>query len=154
MIKNVNRYDAYAYRIASRPFAPLAGNIHEGSWITLNDDGQIVQSTGAKKSFLLLTSKRPGRDNVSPQQFPRGSYLLGAFEITVVNDADADTAFDSTETYAAMTPLKVNADGILTPWVAPTIATGSITAAGDIGVEIAAYALGAPVDNELRICSK
>lgn len=157
MLKFENRYDSYAYRIASKPLADPTAYLEEGQWVTLNDSGQIVKSDGTKKSFPCLTSKRPGRDNVSTQVNARASYLHGTFELTLVNNPDAteDTVFDSAKSYAAMTPLKVDSEGRVAPWVAPVVTeAGAMTPKNDFGIEIVAYALGAPEGNTLRICSK
>ena len=136
MINFENRFDEYAYRVAYRMLDDSVTELEEGKWITVNDEGKIVISDGTKKSFLCLTSKRAGRDQLSGKSVRKVSYLLGVTEVTVTN-------FDPAGTYGAMTPLCVNASGDLTPYD-PMAATPWL---------IAAYSLGAPVNGELRICT-
>ena len=137
MIKFENRFDEYAYRVAYRELDNSVTELEEGKWITINDQGKVVISDGTQKSFLCKTSLRAGRDQISGKSVRKASYYLGVFEVTVTN-------FDPAETYGAMTPLCVNADGDLTPYVE-----------GESGQPwlIAAYSLGAPVNGELRICT-
>lgn len=120
MIKFENRFDAYAYREATKVLSSglIATNFEEGQWITLDVDGKIEISDGSKKSFILTTSKRTGRDLVSTNAVQKGTFLLGAYEITVQNNPDSvnDTVFDSGATFAVMAPLKVTTGGILTTW--------------------------------------
>lgn len=134
MIRFENRFDEYAYRIANRAAAASVTNLQDGQWVTLANDGRVEISNGTKKSFLVLTSRRNGRDNLSITD--QVSYLHGAFELSV-------DQFDVNGAYAAMTPLKVNSTGVLTPWVTGT----------DNPRFIEAYALGAPVEGFLRIVS-
>ena len=132
MIKFENRFDAYAYREATKVLSSgiIASGFEEGQWITLDADGQIVLSDGSKKSFIVTTSKREGRDLVSTNAVQKGTFLLGAYEITVQNNPNSatDTAFDSTATYAVMGPLKVTTGGILTSWVSGTDTVDKIAA--------------------------
>ena len=132
MIKFENRFDAYAYREATKVLSSgiIASGFEEGQWITLDADGQIVLSDGGKKSFIVTTSKREGRDLVSTNAVQKGTFLLGAYEITVQNNPNSatDTAFDSTATYAVMDPLKVTTGGILTSWVSGTDTVDQIAA--------------------------
>ena len=132
MIKFENRFDAYAYREATKVLSSgiIASGFEEGQWITLDADGQIVLSDGNMKSFIVTTSKREGRDLVSTNAVQKGTFLLGAYEITVQNNPNSatDTAFDSTATYAVMAPLKVTTGGILTSWVSGTDTVDKIAA--------------------------
>lgn len=132
MIKFENRFDAYAYREATKVLSSgiIASGFEEGQWITLDADGQIVLSDGNMKSFIVTTSKREGRDLVSTNAVQKGTFLLGAYEITVQNNPNSatDTAFDSTATYAVMDPLKVTTGGILTSWVSGTDTVDKIAA--------------------------
>jgi len=134
MIRFENRLDEYAYRVAVRPLDDSVTELEEGQWVTINDSGKVVISDGTKKSFLCISSKRAGRDQISGKSVKKVTYYFGVFEVTVSN-------FDTAETYGAMTPLCVNADGVLTPYD-PANATPWL---------IAAYSLGAPVNGELRI---
>jgi hypothetical protein len=135
MINKENRFDEYSYRIAFRELDPSVTTLEEGQWITLANN-KIVISDGTKKSFLCISSSRPGRDQISGKPVKKSSYLLGAFEISVTN-------FDPTGTYVDMTPLVVTTGGILAPFVA----------GGDVS-KIEAYAINAPVAGVLRICTK
>jgi len=137
MINFENRFDEYAYRVAYRMLDDSVTELEEGKWVTVNEHGKVVISDGTKKSFLCISSQRPGRDQISGKSVRKVTYLLGVLEVTVTN-------FDPAETYEAMTPLCVNADGDLTPYVE-----------GESGQPwlIAAYSLGAPVNGELRICT-
>jgi hypothetical protein len=135
MIKFENRFDEYAYRIAYREIDSSISTIEEGTWVTVVD-GKVVVSDGTKRSFLCITSKRSGRDQLSGKAVTKAGYLLGNFELTVTN-------FDATKTYGDMEPLVVNATGQLRPYVAAT----------DKSYLIVAYALGTPVSGALRICS-
>jgi hypothetical protein len=135
MVRYENRYDEYAYRIAYRELDPSVESIEEGKWITLNSDGKIVSSDGSKKSFLLIGSKRTGRDQISGKAVQKLAYLFGHFEISVSN-------YDATKTFGAMTPLVVDANGDLRPYVEAT----------DKTYLICAYSLAAPsTDGYIRI---
>lgn len=132
MIKFENRFDSYAYREATKVLssAIIASGFEEGQWVTLGTDGKIALSDGTKKSFMITTSKRDGRDNTSTNTVQKGTFLFGAYEVTVQNnpDAESDTAFASGETYAVMDALKVTTGGILTPWISGTDAVNKIVA--------------------------
>lgn len=134
MIKFENHYDEYAYRNASRKLdSSVVEDVLEGQWLMINDAGNMVISDGTKKSFIGTSSRRSGRDNISPSG--KVSYLHGDFEIST-------DQFDSAGTYtASMTPLKVKAGGILTPW---SVATDKVN-------QIEAYSVVAPVDAFIRI---
>lgn len=132
MIKFENRFDGYAYREATKVLsaAIIASGFEEGQWITLDSEGKIIVSDGSKKSFIVTTSKREGRDLVSTNPVQKGTFLFGAYEITVKNnpDAEADTCFDSAGVYAVMDALKVTDGGILTPWESGVDAVNEIVA--------------------------
>jgi hypothetical protein len=155
-----NRFDEYAYRIATRQVADATAYLEEGSWVMLDPDGKIKAADGSALAFLCLTSNRTSRDNLSPQAvWPKVSYLLGAYELTVQNSDKGDTAFDSGDTYTPGAPLIVKKDpttaqGILALYVPFTItqATGAIV--GNTPDQIVAYALGPVDDGKLRICVK
>jgi hypothetical protein len=81
---------------------------------------------------MSIGSIRDGRDTVTVSG--KAQYLMGCFEVTT-------DQFDGAGTYHAMTPLKVKAGGVLTPWVTGT----------DKVELIEAYALGVPADGFIRI---
>jgi hypothetical protein len=137
MIKFESRFDEYAYRIANGELDPSVTNLIEGQWVTKNN-GKVVIADGTKKAWLCITSKRVGRDQLSGKVIQQVSFLHGAFFGLKVDQ------FDAAGTYNELTPLKVKAGGVLTPWVAGT----------DSPENIVAYALGAPVGGFLAICSK
>lgn len=153
MLKKDNRFDSYAYRIATREIAASVTYLEEGSWVTLDTTTGKVKpaAADANPAFLCLTSERNGRDNVKSQgAFPKAAYYLGAFEVTVANNPDAasDTAFDHSGTYAPMTPLKIKVDA--------TTAQAILTPAtpGTDDAKVVAYAMGAAdtTNKTLRIC--
>lgn len=137
MLKFNSKFEEYAYRVASNQLDPSVTTLEEGQWVTKNN-GKIVIADGSKKSFMCLTSKRPGRDQISGKSDALVSFYHGSFYGLQTSN------FDVAGTYNEMTPLKVKAGGILTPWVAGT----------DKAETIEAYALGAPVGGFLTICSK
>lgn len=137
MIKFEQRFDEYAYRVADDYLDDSVVTLEEGQWVTYNASGNLVVADGTTKAFLVIGSKRAGRDNVSGVPVKKVSFLHGAFRLRVDN-------FDSTGTYAAtMTPLKVATGGILAPWVSTT----------DTADQIVAYAKGAPASGYLTIYS-
>lgn len=134
MIRKENRFDEYAYRIATFPLDESVDTVEEGQWVTLNADGKvIIAGEDAKKAFLVIGSKRVGRDKVSGRICQDISFLLGHFALTVSN-------FDSMGSYTeGITPLKIKTGGILTPVTSPGTET------------TVAYAIGAPKNGYLRI---
>ena len=137
MIKFENRYDSYAYRMASGDVDSSVTALEEGQWVTYNSSGKLVISDGTKRSFICTASKRDGRDLISGTPVKKAAFLHGVFCLSVSN-------FDATKTYTEMCPLKVTTDGILTLWVSGT----------DSAELIVANAVGAPTDGFLRILSK
>ena len=132
MIRFENRYDEYAYRVASLPLA--AGvTVEEGQWVTVKKGELVLATTEDKKAFLAIGSNRKGRDQVAGKFLRNISFLVGDFMLTVNN-------FDAMKTYGDMTPLKV-VNGNLAPVETPASET------------VVAYALGAPVNGYLRIVS-
>ena len=86
MLKKDNRFDNYAYRVATRDIDPSVTSLYEGSWVTLDATSGKVRPAAAtdKVVFLCTTSERSGRDNVKSQgAFPKAAYYLGPFEVTV-----------------------------------------------------------------------
>lgn len=134
MIKFENRFDEYAYRVASLPLAKNVERVEEGQWVTVKNN-ELVLATGAEaKAFLCIGSKREGRDQVAGKFLQKVSFLVGTFVLSVNN-------FDTAKTYGPnMTDLAVNADGNLTP--------------ATEGSKVVAVAFGAPVGGYLRIVNK
>lgn len=108
MIKKENRFDEYAYRVASLPLDESVDTVEEGQWVTVKG-GKIVLATGSEpEMFLAIGSKRAGRDQVSGKAIRKISFLVG--RVIVSTDQ-----FDMTKTYSAdMTALTVK-DGKLVP---------------------------------------
>ncbi|MDF2841732.1 MAG: hypothetical protein K0R00_158 [Herbinix sp.] len=137
MIKAEQRFDEYAYRVSDEYLSDSVTTLEEGQWVTFNASGELVVADGTVKAFLAIGSKRPGRDQVSGVPVKKIPFLHGAFRL-------ATDQFDPTGTYTAViTPLKVMAGGILTPWASAT----------DSADKLVAYAKGAPVDGMLKIFS-
>ena len=127
-----NRFDEYAYRVASLPLAADA-RVEEGQWVTVKNGELVLAKSTDKKAFIAIGSNREGRDQVAGKFMRKISFLVGDFMLTVNN-------FDTAKTYTDMTPLKV-VDGNLAPVESAEAAT------------VVAYALGAPVNGFLRIVS-
>lgn len=134
MIKVDNHFDEYAYRVATRSLdSSVVSDVLEGQWVMITDAGTIVISDGTRKSFINTSSRRSGRDTITPSG--KVTYLHGSFELST-------DQYDTGGTYVGMTPLKVKATGgVLMPWVSGT----------DAANKIEAYAVGAPVAGYLRI---
>lgn len=132
MIKKENRFDEYAYRVSTRKLASTVTALEEGQFVTINSDGELEIADGTTKAFMAMSSLRTGRDNVAGGR--NCTYLMGNLEVTI-------DQFDDTETYTAMAPLIVGADGVLT--VVPAVPSGDEI--------IEAYAVGAVVDGFLRV---
>lgn len=136
MIRKENRFDEYAYRIATYPLDETVDTVEEGQWVTLNEAGKVVIAKNTDpKAFICTGSKRVGRDKVSGRICQNISFLMGTFALTVSN-------FDTGGTYTAgITPLKLKDDG-----------TGVVTSSSAPGTDtIVAYAIGAPKNGYLRI---
>lgn len=133
MIRKESRWDAYAYRVGKFQLDETVERVEEGQWITIKG-GKIVVADGAEaKAFLVIGSKREGRDQVSGKAISKVSFLVGAFAGLKV------TNFDLTKTYTDMCPLAVAEGGILAPAEAES--------------KVVAYAVGAPIDGHLEIIS-
>lgn len=137
MIRFDNRFDEYSYRIAFREAdaSILTADLEEGTWVTVVGS-KVKVADGTQKSFLTISSKRAGRDQITGVPVKKISYLHGTFELTT-------TIFDPAGTYGDMVPLVVTTGGVLTPFAPLT----------DSPWLIVAYAIGTPVNGELRICS-
>ena len=132
MIRFENRFDEYAYRVASLPLAASA-KVEEGQWVTVKSGELVLANSTDKKAFIAIGSNREGRDQVAGKFMRKISFLVGDFMLTVNN-------FDTAKSYADMTPLKV-VNGNLAPVESESTET------------VVAYALGAPVNGFLRIVS-
>lgn len=130
MIRFENRFDEYAYRVASLPVAKDTV-VEEGQWVTLKNGELVLAKKTDKKAFLAIGSNREGRNQVAGKIIAKISFLVGDFMLTVSN-------FNTGKSYEDMTPLTV-VDGNLEP------AEGN-----DL---VVAYALGAPANGFLRIVS-
>lgn len=132
MIRFENRFDEYAYRVASLPLAASA-KVEEGQWVTVKSGELVLANSTDKKAFIAIGSNREGRDQVAGKFMRKISFLVGDFMLTVNN-------FNTSKNYTDMTPLKV-VNGNLEP------------VESSDGATVVAYALGAPVNGFLRIVS-
>lgn len=141
MLKKEGRFDQYAYRVAEFPISATlaASEFQDGIWVTINSNGELVKADGTKKAFVLLTSKKTGRDQISGRFNAQGTILMGASRVTT-DQVKAD------DTYAPCTPLYVGADGKLTTTgvgLKLVVGTGgavTATGTGDLPI-VAGYAL-------------
>lgn len=146
MIKVEGRFDEYAYRVATYDVDSSVTALEEGQWVTLNSSGKVIISDGtANRSFLCISSKRSGRDQITGVPVKKASFLVGQFLLQVSN-------YYADGSYSAMTPLCVTTDGVLTPYTALTQGGGS-DIDGTPPQKIVAFALGAPVSGYLPIVS-
>ena len=138
MIKLMSRHDAYAYRL-NFPLSATVTTLDEGTWLTLDANGELVVSDGtAAVSFMAMSSKRSGRDNITPNG-GECTVLAGHFGCWT-------DKYNALATFAATTtPLKISATGTLDVWAS----------ASDDAEEIVGYAIGAPTaDGLLRVLIK
>lgn len=133
MIKFENRFDDYAYRVASVELDDSVTELNEGQFVTFKG-GKVAKATAdSVKAFIAMGSVRKGRDQVSGRIVRKISVLVGPWILSV------DT-FDAGKSYSNdMTALTVNESGNLTP----------VTASE----KVVAYAIGAPQNGFLRIVS-
>ena len=133
MIKFENRFDDYAYILASVELDDSVTELHEGQFVTFKGGKIAIATPTSKKAFIAMGSVRTGRDQVSGRIVKKISILVGPWILSV------DT-FDAAKTYDDdMTALTVNAEGKLTP----------VTASE----QVVAYAIGKPENGFLRIVS-
>ena len=128
MIRFENRFDEYAYRVATLPLGDNV-KVEGGRWITIKGGKIVIANKTDAKAFMAIGSNREGRDQVAGKFIKNISFLVGDFMVTV------DT-FDKTKTYGDMTPLTA-VDGVLAP-------------AGE-NETVLAYCLGAPKNGFIRI---
>lgn len=130
MLNLNNRYDTHAYRVAGDFRFGSAmkemDTIAEGTWVSVDTDGTLKVADGTGKAFILLTSKRPGRDYVTGAgEDPLASVLMG---VAILDTDQIDTS------------------GV-TPGAALSVGTGG--SAGKLvkqsgSAAVVAYALSAP----------
>ena len=112
MIKLTERFDQYAYSVAIKPSDNLLSvGFEEGQWVAPGANGYDFPTAGAK-AFMLISSKRTGRDQFSgkasaPDTSAPAQVYVGSFAL-------ATDQFDTNETYAPGDALYVKADGKLT----------------------------------------
>lgn len=131
MIKHSVRYDNYAYRLADVPAsaALIAEGWEEGEFLSYNEAGELVKATADTVPFMSLSSSRKGRQQFLGKTTTATSILFGPARIATTN-------YDAAQTYAAGTPLYVDANGQAT-----TVKGGYLVG----------YAAGEPVDNYLTM---
>lgn len=130
MIKFENRFDEYAYRVATLELDPSVQTLEEGQFVTVKDGKLILANKTDKKAFIATGSHRVGRDQIAGKAVKKVAFLVGASILTITN-------FNAGETYGDMTPLTVD-KGVVTPKKAET----------DL---IVGYSLAKPVSGGLRI---
>jgi hypothetical protein len=140
MIKFENRLDSYAYRVGTSELDPSVTTIEDGVWVTYNAAGKLVVADGtAKKAWILMGSRKVGRDQVAGLPVKTVSFLHGAFFGLMTNQYDAAATYNTD-----ITPLKLKTGGVVTPWVKGT----------DDASLIVAYAIGTPsTTGFLKICN-
>lgn len=133
MIRNEGRFDSYAYRVGKFQLDSTVEKLEEGQWVTIKNGKLVVADGTEKKAFLVIGSKREGRDQVSGKAINKVSFLVGPFAGLKVSNYDAG------QSYGDMKPLCVTTGGILKP------TTGA--------EPVVAYGVGNPVDGFLEIIS-
>ena len=107
MIRLTARFDQYAYSIPVQLDAELMENgFEEGMWVAPSENGYGLP-TGEAKSFMLISSKRPGRDQFAGKVGVPAQIYVGPFALST----------DQIKTDDAFTPgaaLYAGADGLLT----------------------------------------
>lgn len=108
MIKLTNRFNQFAYAV---PFqvseALLTEGFEEGSWVKVDSNGQLVQAAAGDKAYMVINSKRTGRDQISGKATKVAEVWIGNFVCDV-------NQFDTEQTYTPGEALYVGADGKLT----------------------------------------
>lgn len=155
MIKFDSRYFGNAHRISDYALASTVATLYDGQWLMLNSDGawEIHDGTSGIPGFITTSSKYgtisdnigraitedpAGRDNVTSTG--KAVVLVGPFRLA--------TDQYETDSYAINTPLKISANGKLTP---ATLAGGV-----DPAYDIVAYVAVAPAQagDPMTIISK
>ncbi len=131
MIRLTARFDQYAYSVPVQlDPALLEKGFEEGMWIAPGENGYKLP-TGTAKSFMLISSKRPGRDQFAGKVDAPAQIYVGPFALST----------DQVKTDDVFTPgaaLYADKDGLLT-----------ITESGPV----VAYATGVLEDGFLPIVS-
>lgn len=133
MIKFENRFDEYAYRVATLELDPSVETLEEGQFVTVKNDKLVLANKTDKKAFIATGSHRVGRDQIAGKPVKKVAFLVGASILTITN-------FDARGVYGDMVPLTVE-NGTVTP----------VTAETDL---VVAYSFGTPVSGGLRILVK
>lgn len=127
MIKFDSRYFNNAHRLSFKLAASVTGDINDGTWLTLDTDGNAVISDGTANTvkFMTISSRygnvsagigNPitadpnGRDTITPSGMV--SVLIGPYRLV--------TDMYATGVYTVGCALKVTTDGKLAPWVGTT----------------------------------
>ena len=107
MIKLTDRFDQYAYSVAVKPSEHLlSAGFEEGQWVAPGANGYDFPTAGAK-AFMLISSKRAGRDQFSGKAAAPAQIYVGPFVLST-------DQFDDQVVYVAGDALYVKADGKLT----------------------------------------
>lgn len=143
-IKGNSQHSNYAYRaglgfIKEATFAAtFPDGVVSGRFVALDADGYVVPSNGSKKSWMVVTDINNKRQTLSYMAYEKVVTFFGAYQVET----------DQYESAAAFTPgcpLKVSANGKLTPWVTGT----------DTNTElIVGYCVGIPAGGFITFQSK
>ena len=126
MIRLTARFDQYAYSVPVQlDPALLEKGFEEGMWIVPGENGYKLP-TGTVKSFMLISSKRPGRDQFAGKVDAPAQIYVGPFALSTDQVKTDDVFVPGAALYAGT-------DGLLTvtekgPVVA--YATGAMTEDG------------------------
>lgn len=125
MIQFDSRYFNNAHRV-SLPLAAAVGTFHDGQWMTLNSDGELILSTGAtnKHSYITISS-RYGTGNaigapITDAPAGRDTVSISGLAIVLIGPYALVTDQYETGSYTMGAALKVSANGKLDTWVAGT----------------------------------
>ena len=132
MIRLTNRYMQYAYSVPFKVSDALKtkdGGFEEGTFVvpsgtTAGVDNGITLPAAGKKAYMVLSSKRTGRDNISAKPVDIAQVLIGP-AVVDTNMVEGDVLSS-----APGTPLYVTKDG-------------KLTATGAEGAVVVAYLLDA-----------
>lgn len=132
MIRLTNRYMQYAYSVpfkVSEALKTKDGGFEEGTFVVPSGTAQGVDNgitlpAAGKKAYMLLSSKRTGRDNISAKPVDIAQVLIGPAVVdTNMVEGDVLSATPGTPLY-----VKEN---------------GNLTATGAEGAVVVAYLLDA-----------
>ena len=132
MIRLSARFDQYAYSVPVKVAPELLENgFEEGQWVTPGENGYVLATDAKKKAFMLISSKRPGRDQFSGKVGAPAQIYVGPFALETDQVKDDDT-------FTPGAPLYVGADG-------------KLTVTGGEGALVAAYVAGVYTNGFLPI---